>query len=197
MQYHAAPTHSTHATPPRQRTAVAAVALCALLVSTACGGGANRGGAAGTAVGEVSQRPGGDAPSPPAIAPGANVSGIAGGSPVPGTSPVAGGSPVAARRYSVNLTNDLKYEPVSLTVPAGSEVTFNNISSREHTVTDDPSRGQGNLAGVLPPGAQPFDSGIIAPGRTFTMVFSRAGTYQYFCQMHGDQGMVGTIVVQP
>jgi hypothetical protein len=40
-----------------------------------------------------------------------------------------------------------------------------------------------------------FDSGNIAPGRSYTFTFAAAGTYTYHCSIH--PGMVGTITITP
>lgn len=40
-----------------------------------------------------------------------------------------------------------------------------------------------------------FDSGNIAPGRSYTFTFAGAGTYAYHCSIH--TGMVGTITITP
>ncbi len=40
-----------------------------------------------------------------------------------------------------------------------------------------------------------FDSGVFAPGTTFTFTFPASGTYAYHCSIHPT--MVGTITVTP
>ena len=46
-----------------------------------------------------------------------------------------------------------------------------------------------------PRGAEPFDSGFLRPGETFTHTFTIPGEYRYACVVHEAKGMVGTIVV--
>jgi len=41
-----------------------------------------------------------------------------------------------------------------------------------------------------PPNAQGFDSGLIAPGGTFTTRISKPGTYVYYCTLHPWAGGV-------
>jgi plastocyanin len=48
---------------------------------------------------------------------------------------------------------------------------------------------------VLPDGAQPWDSGIITGGQTYSHTFDVAGQYSYFCIPHEALGMVGKITV--
>lgn len=74
------------------------------------------------------------------------------------------------------------FEPATLTVAAGTEVTFTNLDSAPHTVTagtDDE------------PMTDVFDSGLLQQGESFTFVFDEAGEYMYFCDRHPPmQGMV-------
>jgi plastocyanin len=40
-----------------------------------------------------------------------------------------------------------------------------------------------------------FDSGVIAPGKSYTFSFAASGTYSYHCSIHST--MVGTITITP
>jgi plastocyanin len=93
------------------------------------------------------------------------------------------------------MTDSLKFEPASLTVPKGTTVTWRNASSVEHTVTDDPGKAANQADAGLPTGAEAWDSGMIAPGQTFQHTFEAPGTYHYFCIPHEATGMVGTVTV--
>lgn len=90
------------------------------------------------------------------------------------------------------------------TIAVGTTVTWNNISQFPHTVSF-PILGQPVPPG--PPtrpaeGASTYDgtafvnSGLIVPGGNFSLKFTKAGTYAYFCLFHTDEGMTGTIVVK-
>ncbi|MDH3247434.1 MAG: cupredoxin domain-containing protein [Acidimicrobiia bacterium] len=83
-----------------------------------------------------------------------------------------GGGPV-----SIDV-GDRIYLPASVTVSPGTAITWRNIDSSPHTVTDR---------------AGSFDSGIFDTGGTYTRTFDTPGTYQYFCTLHSD--MVGTVSV--
>lgn len=129
------------------------------------------------------ERVGGNAPSPPALAPASASPGIA-------------ASPSPAGSYTVDMSDDLKYDPVSLTVPVGATVTWHNTSQEQHTVTADPAKVADKAHVTLPPGAPPFDSGNIDPGKSYTQTFTTPGTYQYVSLPHEAAGMVGTVVVR-
>jgi plastocyanin len=66
-----------------------------------------------------------------------------------------------------------------MTVPAGTTVTWTNTDSLPHTSTSDGGT---------------WDSGTIAPGKSFSAVLSKTGTFQYHCTIH--PGMLGTITVE-
>ncbi|MFA5107700.1 MAG: cupredoxin family copper-binding protein [Patescibacteria group bacterium] len=77
---------------------------------------------------------------------------------------------------SVTISN-FAFSPATLTVTAGTAVTWVNNDSVTHTVT-----------------ASAFNSGDLAPGQTYTFTFSTPGTYAYSCSIHPT--MTGTIIVQ-
>jgi YVTN family beta-propeller protein len=64
---------------------------------------------------------------------------------------------------------DFAYEPHSITIRTGDSIAWSNDDGAAHTVTfRDGSAGAKSLA----------------PGKTFTRTFERAGTYDYFCSFH-------------
>ena len=76
------------------------------------------------------------------------------------------------------------YDPSTLTVKAGTSVTWTNKDSTIHTVTSGlPEKGD---IGTL------FDSTLISPGNTFTHVFDKQGTFD--CTLHPF--MHGQIIVK-
>jgi plastocyanin len=74
---------------------------------------------------------------------------------------------------------DFAFNPASLTVPVGAQVTWRNTGQASHTTTA--TGGQWN-------------SGTLSPGGTFSFTFSSAGSFAYRCNIHPN--MMGTIVVQ-
>jgi plastocyanin len=115
-------------------------------------------------------------------------------SPSPAVQASASASP-AASTFTVQMTNSLRFEPAELTVPRGATVTWVNVSTVQHTVTDDSSKAQNKSDAQLPSGAQSWDSGLIDPGKTFQHSFDVPGTYKYFCIPHETAGMLATITV--
>lgn len=97
----------------------------------------------------------------------------------------------------VKMTDQLKFDPASITVKVGTTVRWQNASSIQHTTTDDASKAPAPDDAALPSGAQSWDSGLLAQGATFDHVFTVAGDYTYFCIPHGAAGMVGHITVTP
>ncbi|HEY9180178.1 MAG TPA: plastocyanin/azurin family copper-binding protein [Candidatus Baltobacteraceae bacterium] len=92
------------------------------------------------------------------------------------------------------------------TVPVGTTVTWTNLSSNmPHTVTFGVA-GQAfpTMNPFSPPsgptsydGTQVVNSGPMMPGQSFSLTFTKAGTYTYHCLFHDDtENMIGTIVVQ-
>jgi plastocyanin len=84
-------------------------------------------------------------------------------------------------------------------VRVGSSVTFvNNGMAAPHTVTFGPE--QPNI--FVPYGdptnftGQPLNSGLFLPGATFTVTFTKKGSYHYICGLHDYLHMVGTVVVR-
>jgi len=78
------------------------------------------------------------------------------------------------------------YNPSPLSVPVGTAVTWINNDNTGHTVTE------GNPSGNTPPNG--FDSGILAPGQTFTHTFDTPGRIQYYCTLHPT--MMGEVLAK-
>jgi len=96
------------------------------------------------------------------------------GSPL---TPLASASPEQVETSSVSISNFI-YDPAQLTVKVGTTVNFKNNDSVAHTVT----------------AAGKFDSGLIAPGATYSRTFTEKGTFNYICTPH--PWMKGIIVVE-
>jgi len=93
----------------------------------------------------------------------------------------------------VRMTDTFMFEPAAVTIRAGETVEWRNASRFRHSVTADPAQGRA----ALPPGAQAFASGELAPGQSFRRTLTVPGTYRYFCTPHEGIGMQGEVTVLP
>jgi plastocyanin len=73
---------------------------------------------------------------------------------------------------------DFKFNPTPVNIHAGDRVTFVNDDDEAHTATSDDKS---------------FDSEGLDSGATWQHVFTKPGTYNYFCELHPY--MKATIVV--
>jgi plastocyanin len=88
---------------------------------------------------------------------------------------------IAAATYHVSIV-DSSYNPNQLAIGVGDTVIWTNNDNTEHSVTS------ADDDGAL------FDSGIISPEEFFSVEFTSAGGYAYYCTQHG-RSMAGLIVV--
>jgi len=114
-----------------------------------------------------------------------------------GTDTMTTGSAQMPADQIIDMTSELAFSPNAITVDAGDTVEWRNISTFVHTVTTSADTPAEMQAARMPAGAAPFDSGAVAPGASYRQVFSIPGTYQYFCEPHVGQGMIGTVIVRP
>jgi plastocyanin len=77
--------------------------------------------------------------------------------------------------------DNFSFAPATLTVAAGTTVTWTNRDDIPHTVvsTDDP---------------RAFRSKVLDTDEKFSYTFTKAGTFPYFCSVHPK--MTGTVVVK-
>ena len=97
------------------------------------------------------------------------------------SSQAAGASPTSTDR--VDLPPSYRFAPATITVKAGTTVTWTNHDNFTHSVQ------------VLD-GGLPTDPHVMEPGQAATLTFPAAGTYHYQCHLH-PQNMQGTVVVSP
>ena len=109
---------------------------------------------------------------------------------------------------TVDMTDELVFDPDSITVSVGDTVTWETVGNVGHSVTAYEDR--------IPDGAAYFasggfdseqaardayvpgdtEAGDVPDGESWSHTFETAGTYEYFCIPHESAGMVGTVEVQ-
>jgi|GEM_PF-3309066 len=114
------------------------------------------------------------APGPAYVAPGGPYY-----TPAPGVAPSPRPMPAPSATTGTTVSaKDNTFDPGTLNVQVGTTVRWVNNGAHAHTITSDDGK---------------WDSGDLAPGASYTVTFTTAGTYKYHCKHH--KGMVGTIVV--
>jgi len=106
---------------------------------------------------------------------------------------------------TVEMTDELAYEPKKIQVEAGTTVTFENVGSIGHTVTayeDEIPDGADYFASggfdslqAAKDGYSNGQEGNIPEGESYEVTLETTGTYEYYCIPHEMNGMVGTIKV--
>ena len=96
--------------------------------------------------------------------PGTGGTGGTGGSGGPGTNEV--------------FIQGMAFNPASITVAAGTTITWTNKDAIAHTVTSN---------------SNAFNSPTMGTGATFSFTFANAGTYSYYCAIHPS--MVASVTV--
>jgi plastocyanin len=76
---------------------------------------------------------------------------------------------------TVSILDDY-FSPKTITITAGTSVTWTNHGLMQHTVTADDNS---------------YNSNTLSPGQSFSHTFTSAGTYYYHCVFHGGVGGVG------
>ena len=101
----------------------------------------------------------------------------------PATATVAqssGGKEAKASASASVSVGDNFYSPASVTVNVGDTVSWKNDGAAQHSATADDGS---------------FDTGVFGPGSSRSHTFNSAGTFSYFCTVHG-QAQSGTVRVQ-
>ena len=93
------------------------------------------------------------------------------------------------------LDMPLAFEPTVIKIKVGDSVEWKNAGNEVHHATSDPALAIKPAEVTNPPGAEPFDSGFLRPGETFSHIFTVPGEYKYTCVVHEAKGMIGTVVV--
>ncbi len=91
----------------------------------------------------------------------------------PASTPAAGG----ANTTNVTIQN-FAFTPQTLTVSAGTKVTWTNKDPVPHDVTS-----ANNISTSATP-TNLFTSGTLSQGQSFSFTFTKPGTYFYECKIH-------------
>jgi plastocyanin len=98
----------------------------------------------------------------------------------PPATPTPTGPTVARASASATVSmGDNFYSPASVSIAVGDTVTWSNNGQAQHSAT----ANNGS-----------FDTGVFGPGGSRSHTFTRAGTFSYFCTVHG-QSQSGTVRV--
>jgi hypothetical protein len=98
--------------------------------------------------------------------------------PSSGSSGSSGPTPNCGNPCVIVIQNSLFGTVQPIIVKSGTVVTWDNKDDTQHTTTSDT------------PGL--WDSGILSPGKSYSVTFNNTGTFTYHCNVHP---MTGTIVV--
>ena len=92
--------------------------------------------------------------------------------------PGVAAAPAGAGKAEVQIDN-FSFSPTSLTVKAGTQITWTNGDDIPHTVVSD---------------GHTFKSKVLGTGEKFTFTAAKPGTYSYSCSIHPN--MTGKVVVE-
>lgn len=130
-----------------------------------------------------------------------------------GTTTLAGAAGTAPAQeqttHTVDMTDELIFDPDSLTIAPGDTVVWENVGTIGHSVTayedgipeDATYYASGGFeteqaAREAYTAGEP-ESGDILGGESYEHTFETEGTFEYFCIPHESVGMLGTIEVTP
>lgn len=107
------------------------------------------------------------------------------------------------RTHTVDMTDQLVFEPDELTIAPGDTVVWENVGTVGHSVTayeeEIPEDAEFFASGGLTSEQAARDAypseGDIPGGESYQHSFEVAGEYGYFCIPHEAVGMVGTLTV--
>lgn len=101
------------------------------------------------------------------------------------TQPATESATTPAKKNMVTISGN-GFDPKSITVKMGEEVTWTNSDTVNHTVNSNPHPTHG-LYSML-------NLGAIQPGASKSAMFEKSGTYTYHDHLHPS--LIGTVIVQ-
>ncbi|MFB6296216.1 MAG: plastocyanin/azurin family copper-binding protein [Halobacteriales archaeon] len=134
----------------------------------------------------------------------ASAAGVAGASGI-GAAAEEGGESGGGTTHTVEMTDQLVFDPDELTIAPGDTVKWVNVGSIGHSVTayeeSIPEGGEYFASGGFDSEQAARDDwngaqeGNVPGGESYTHTFQTEGTYKYFCIPHEGAQMKGTIKV--
>ena len=105
-------------------------------------------------------------------------------------------APQESEAVIVKMTTEHTFVPDKITIAAGQTVEWvNDDKTSTHEVTTDPDVAVDPSHVSMPEGVTPFDSHLIASGKSFRHQFTVPGVYRYACPPHENDGMLGEVTV--
>lgn len=98
------------------------------------------------------------------------------------------------------------YYPSVIVINANDTVNWTLGGNLVHTISflsgtpppgPESPEAAGPAGGPIYNGTGFVSSGILTPGMSYSLNFTKPGTYDYLCILHDDLGMVGKVEVQP
>ena len=89
-----------------------------------------------------------------------------------------GGNPGTVQGANDVFIQGMAFDPATITISAGTAVTWTNKDAVTHNVTSNPAL---------------FSSGGMGNGATYSFTFANTGTFNYSCTIHPS--MTGTVIV--
>ena len=127
--------------------------------------------------------------------------GSAGSEPTDTPEPTEAPTETPANR-TVDMTDELKFDPETLTITVGDTVDWVTTGAVAHSVTayeDELPDGAAYFASggfdSEPAARQAYPEGSVGRDEVYSHTFETAGEFPYFCIPH-ESGMVGTILVE-
>jgi plastocyanin len=107
--------------------------------------------------------------------------------------------PRQASKYEVKILvsqSRSHFNPATLVIPQGATVIWQNQAIYPQTVSFDPDKLVAQMESHTAKGAEPWDSGTLYPGQTWSYTFQTPGDYPYFSRFSEDPYLLGVVTVQ-
>ena len=99
----------------------------------------------------------------------------------PPATPTPAPEPEMIMGYAEVVMPGRSFNPDSITIGAGTTVTWVNKDGEHHTVTSD-------IPGLF--------NGTVGPFESFSYTFNERGDFEYYCGVYGQMGMTGVVHVR-